>query len=213
VTTNVPNRLLRAFRVEDHARDFLEGNIRFGLLDYYKKIEDVRRDTTEGLASFYWDVKAPQVIFDLKTDQITGRKQSDQNIHYSGSSINPYFILSTFHPDVDMGVLRKYGEFFVRISDPQALLDRIKIAWRDHAWSLNGSAWIAQVVYNKNEILEPDLYLRAPASYSYAQKPRIPFEEDREFRYVLECSIDADRVLSGVLTLTLPTCRDICSLF
>jgi hypothetical protein len=40
---NSPNKLLRFFTQEDHARSFMAGKVRFGLLEYYKTIEDLRQ--------------------------------------------------------------------------------------------------------------------------------------------------------------------------
>src|SRR5262249_42154538 len=146
---------------------------------------------------------------------------SDQNIHYSGTSMNPHFIVSMAHPNVDRKILAsKYGQFIVEVKDPQILLERIKTAWREHPWSLNGYAVLEEVVYNKDESLEPNEYLISPLNYDYIQKPKSSgegeefksYEDDMEFRFVLECSSDANRTLEDHLDLTLPDCSDIASL-
>jgi hypothetical protein len=168
-------------------------------------------DETEGQVSFYWNKKAPQIVFE--SGKVVARGISDQNIQYSGSSVNPYFILCTSHPEADGQVLgEKFGHFIVRIIDPPTLLNRVKGAWAKHAWAFEGCAFIAQVVYNKGELLEPSPGLVGPPEYSYCQKPRVPFHEEREYRYVLLCSIDTKRALTEHLFLTIPDCSDILEL-
>ncbi len=217
----VPNKLLRFWKLEGHARAFIEGKLHFGLLDHYRTIEGSRQDDKEGLTSFYWNLKAPEVTICTKTGKIVGRGISKENIHYSGSSINPYFILSVAHPDADPQILAsKYGNFIIQIDEPEVLLQRIKLAWHTHPWSLNGYAELAEVIYNKDEILEPDPFLLGPSDHSYTQKHKShgegrdfrSYEEDKEYRYVLECSIDANRKMEDHLVLRVPNCSDICSL-
>src|SRR5271167_481454 len=134
--TNVPHTLLRFFDREDYARRFIGGEIRFGLLEYYQTVEGSRQDDMEGHASFEWN--------------LASRGESYQNVHYSGSSLNPYFIFSASHPEADSRALaEKFGQFAVRINDPSALLERIKECWKGHGWALEGCAFIAPVEYNK----------------------------------------------------------------
>jgi len=141
-------------------------------LDYYKKIEGARQDEKEGQVSFSWDLKAPTVMIDSNTRQIIGHSESNQNISYRGYSMNPYYIVSTSHPDVNKQLLaKKFGYFIVRINDPQALLERIKVAWQQHDWALNDHVVIVPTEYNKDEVLEPNEYLIPPHEYSYCQKP------------------------------------------
>jgi len=47
----VPNSLLRFIEQEEYALQFIAGQIRFRLLDYYRSIEGSRRDEKEGLVS------------------------------------------------------------------------------------------------------------------------------------------------------------------
>lgn len=180
--TDVPGILLRFFREREHAHQFIAGQIRFGLLTYYRRVEGARQDDEEGRVSFYWNVKAPQITFDLKTGLAISHRESDQNIHYTGSSLNPRFILSTCHPNADKEALaKKLGQFVVRINDPLLLLQRIKAHWQKHPWALADSALLAPVTYNKDGIVEADPYLIAPPHYSYSQNPQ-SFEKEMEFR-------------------------------
>jgi hypothetical protein len=142
-TLNPPNPLLRFFKKVDHARSFIGGEIRFGLLDIYKTIEDGRRDAMEGVAKFSWS-------------------GLPNPAHYEGSSLNIRFILCTSHPEAERSVLtERFGSYIVRINEPIALLDRINVAWCEHPWA-SGPCGIAPVVYNKGELLERNPCLVPP---------------------------------------------------
>jgi len=97
--TQTPQTLLRFFDTEEHARFFIAGKIRCGLLECYRKTEGARRDDTEGIVSFEWDF---------------GGRASDQNIRYSGGSLNRYFIVCTADPEADWSrLIEKFGRFIV----------------------------------------------------------------------------------------------------
>ncbi len=190
----VPNTLLRFFTQQEYALQFIEGQIRFGLLESYRRIEGSRRDQKEGLVSGVW-----------------GDNESDRNIRYRSRSMNPFYILCTSHPDVERPMMTKnLGPFVVRISDPLALLERIRLIWLKHPLAFADNARIAPVVYNKDELLKTDPYLNVPPDYSYSQKPKENSCE-QEFRYVLTCSI-GKRNLCNDLTLNVGDCSDICAL-
>jgi hypothetical protein len=190
----LPNTLLRFLKEEEYAESFIAGKVRFGRLDYYKTIEDLRRDETEGIAAFDWNTNHP--------------------VHYKGASLNSHPVLSTAHPEVDRSRLieRWKSPYIVRINDPMALLERINAVWRADSRA-SGLCLIYPVEYNKGEVLEPTPWLIPPPNYSYCQKPRISFEIEREFRYVLTCKVDPDRASEDQnqhVCLTLPDCSDIC---
>jgi hypothetical protein len=209
---DVPANLIRFFQEEEHARLFIAGEIRVGLLSHYRSVEGARRDAQEGLVSFDWNKKAPQILIDKLTGQVVGQAESNQNIHYTGSCLNPRYILCTSHPDVDKPLLKeKFGNFVVWIKDPKTLLERIKAAWQKHPWALDGHGFIAAAVYNKDGVVEADPYLIAPPHYSYCQKAA-SFHKEREFRYVLTCSIDVERKMNDSETLSVGDCSDILTL-
>ncbi len=190
----LPNTLFRFFEKEDYAESFIAGKVRFGRLDYYKTIEGSRRDEAEGSAAFDWSTSQP--------------------IHYEGTSLNSHFILCTTHPEADKAVLiaRFKSPYIVRINNPIALLERINVVWPAD-FRASGLCEIYPVEYNKGESLEPTPSLIPPANYSYCQKPRKPFEVEREFRYVLTCKVHADRGSAEPdqhVSLPLPDCSDIC---
>ncbi len=206
-----PNTLLRTFKEEDHARSFVGGAIRLGLLEGYRRAEDARKDETEGTVRHHWKLQSP--------------------VCCERSSMNPYFILCTSHPEADRRALtERFGPYIVRMNDPMELLNRLELAWRKHSLA-SGRCIITPVVYNKDTLLDPTPGLLPPPAYSYSQKPK-SFEVEREFRYVLTCTADAvklrtfaigedraapapDRLtprLPDHVTLELPDCSDICSL-
>jgi hypothetical protein len=209
---DVPSTLIRYFEKEEHARLFIAGEIRVGLLSHYRVVEGARQDGQEGLVSFEWNKKAPQIIIDKTTRQVVGHAESNQNIHYTGSSLNAQFILSTSHPDADKQILKdKFGNFLVCVNDPKTLLERIKVAWQKHPWALDGHAFVVAAVYNKDGVVEADPYLIAPPHYSYCQKAA-SFQDEREFRYVLTCSVDMRRKMDEHVTLSVGDCSDILTL-
>lgn len=211
IGTTIPCTLLRFETTEEHANRLIAGKVRFGRLEHYRTIEGLRNDQMEGRASFEWNQKAPRIH--IENGKIVGQGQSDQNLRYTGSSLNPYFILCTSHPDADVRALaEKFGQFMVRINDPLALLERIKAVWKAHPWALdNNSAFIARVKYNKGEVIPPDRYLIAPPQYSYYQKPKL-HDDEMEFRYVLKCKVAVRQTPEDYLTLKLPDCSDILTL-
>lgn len=207
---DVPSNLLRFFARKEHALSFISGHIRCGLLSYYRDIVDMRQDDKEGHTSFFWSRKAPQSQIDNQTGHLLGPTESNQNIRYRGSSMNPFYIISTSSPDVDKDVLTdRFGPFIVLISDPLALLARIRAVWRNHDWALNDGVVIVPADYNKDELVAANEYLIAPPHYSYSQKP-LTFWAEKEFRYVLTCSSDVNRSLEDHLTLDVGDCTDIC---
>src|SRR5216683_756544 len=75
------------------------------------------------------NVKALQLIMDKQSKHVVARTESDYNIHYSGGSLNRYYILCAAHPAASVrDLVVKFGPFIVQISDPLALLERIKLA-------------------------------------------------------------------------------------
>lgn len=194
---NVPSNLMRSFDCEEYAAQFVSGQIRCGLLTHYRNVEGTRQDNKEGKILFSWGLKSSQ-------------SESHETILCRGSSLNPYYIISTSSPDVDEQVsAERFGRFKVLIDDPLALLERIKGVWRTHTLALNDGVVIAPIDYNKGEVVVANEYLIAPPHYSYSQKPP-SFYVEKEFRYVLTCSVDVNRHLNDHISLNVGDCSDIC---
>jgi hypothetical protein len=190
----VPSTLLRAFEEEGHAWQFLAGDLRFGLLQDCREMEDCRGDEAEGRASIRWDLESEYA--------------NRHNVTYTGTSLNLYYVLCTFHPSVSKSHVAEFGSFVVRIHEPLKLLERICRAWQNDCRS-SSDAFIVPVLYNKHQLVQPPPYFIAPPCLVYAQKPA-RYSEDAEYRYVLECRVGTAE--DHFLTLTIGPCDDICSL-
>lgn len=104
---NLPETLLRAFKEEQHAIEFItSGKFRLGELAYYRNIEDgARRDHSEGL----------------------GRYFDHQNIQHDIELGNLKYIFSCALPQVDLDYLReRFGRFVIRIDDPHLFVQHIE---------------------------------------------------------------------------------------
>jgi hypothetical protein len=162
------------------------------VLEYYRGIEDARKDETEGQSSVYFP----------------GR---DAPVHSTITSLHRYYILCTTHPEVNVAdMAKKYGPFMVQIDQPLVLLERIKAAWRAHPLAQNDGAFVAGVEYTKDDLREADRFYLSPPHLVYLQKRRID-APDREYRYLLKTKVDAERNWEPHRYLTIPDCRDICS--
>jgi len=189
----LPSTLLRAFDKREYARQFIEGRLRFGLLEHYKRIEDCRRDRTEGRASL---------------TLVGGSHPSPA--YYSLSSPNPHYIICASHPAVCTCAISKFGKFLVCINDPVELLARICEVWKhDDRRSLSSPTSIWPVLYNKDDRVELASDILYSGCLVYAQKA-LAYAMEREYRYVLKCRSGTKKDES--LTLNVGTCSDICSL-
>ena len=172
----------------------MSGHIRFGLLQHYREMEGWRGDETEGRASIQWNLKAANPNLN--------------NVDYTGSSFEPYYVLCASHPEVCRCHLSKFGPFIVCINDSLRLLERICTAWNTDERA-SSPPFITPVLYNKGELVDPPPYFRAPPCLAYAQKP-VAYSQDREYRYVLGCNVGTKK--DPFLTLKVAPCTDICRL-
>jgi hypothetical protein len=189
----VPDTLFRAFAKEEYAREFLMGNLRFGLLQYYGQMEDCRRDETEGRASIRWNLKDEDPTL--------------SNVTYSGTSLNLYYALCTSAP-AGTSEVTKFGAFVVQIHKPLVLLERICNTWESDPRA-SGEAFIVPVLYNKDELVDPPPYFIAPPCLVYAQKP-VKYSPEAEYRYMVSCKVGTKE--EQFLSLQIGPCDDICSL-
>ncbi len=189
----LPSTLLRAFDEREYAQQFIEGRLRFGLLEHYKRSEDCRQDRTEGRASL----------------TLVGGSHR-RPVYYSLSSPNPhYYIICTIAPGGMWLHDRQIWE-----DSWFTLMIRLKFS--------SGSARFGSTMHVGHHRLPMGSGLcyttktieRKPHSdtlYSdclvYAQKPSA-YEMDREHRYVLECRSGTKK--DEFLTLDVGTCTDIC---
>jgi hypothetical protein len=192
VTSAVPPVLVRTFEREEYARQFLAGDVRFGLLQYYREIEDGRRDEGEGRASIRWNLEAEDPAL--------------HNVTYTGTSLNPYYVLCASDPK-RKGTAANFGAFSVQIDRPLKLLERICKAWKSDARA-SGEACVVPILYNKNDLVAPPPYLIAPPCLVYAQKAT-KHSHEAEYRYVISCRVGLPE--ESFITLRLGPIDDICS--
>jgi len=192
ITSAIPPVLVRTFEREEYARQFLAGDVRFGLLQYYREIEDGRRDETEGRASIRWNLEAENPAL--------------HNVTYTGTSLNPYYVLCTSDPTRKV-TAAKFGAFNVQINKPLKLLERICKAWESDARA-SGEAFVVPVLYNKDDLVAPPPYLMAPPCLVYAQKAA-NHSHEAEYRYVISCRVGVPE--ESFITLRLGRTDDICS--
>lgn len=112
--------LYRCFRERAYAHEFLSGKIRFGYLQHYRtNYEGARRDVDEG------DGRIREWQNDRSVVKITGSAaemvDSPGEVNVNSQFGNPVFICCLTAPPDDKWapVIEDFGEFVVRISDPQ----------------------------------------------------------------------------------------------
>ena len=192
IVSAIPSTLVREFEKKDYALQFLAGDLRFGLLQYYRKLEDRRGDESEGRASIKWDLNS--------------HNPNLSNVNYSGTSLNLYYVLCTSDPELKCPSA-SFGPFRVRIDQPLKLLERICQVWSADVRA-SGDAFMVPVLYNKDELVSPPPYYLAPPCLVYAQKPS-KHSHEAEYRYVVSCRVGTPA--EPFLTLKVGRCDDICS--
>ncbi len=177
---NYPKSLYRFFKTKEHRDQFIQGSIRFGNLEVYKKIEDHRKDPDEGSPKGKY--KTDKLMYINLGTGTKGFKSGD--MHISGSSLNSFFIVSMLDKDADLKHLsEKFGKYAVKIKDVEKLIDLLnqncKVPWKV------GKIILEQVKYNKDKYItmekdNPHL----PVGYYHSQKSE-NFAEECEWRIVL----------------------------
>lgn len=106
----LPRPLIKAYKRLEHARNFIEhGEIHLGSLSYYKEIEDKRRqDKDEGEGRLI----VPGV--------------NETPVNYGTSTTHPLYAFCLFSPDVEPLVIEGYGQYRVKITDPEAFLQDLE---------------------------------------------------------------------------------------
>jgi len=192
----IPKRLFRFFKEKQEAEKFVAGRIRIGKLDYYRKIEDARKDEFEGTSYFIWDQLSPEYILDKTTKKIIARRTSPaEKTKFDSTLINPLYLVCATSVRVNKIIAaHKFGKYFVKINDPSGLMDLLKQKWARNPCSLNGKVEFKKVRYTRGNLVKPNRYLIAPQDISYTQKS-IKDKDDYEYRFVFWCKIDQNMIL------------------
>jgi len=151
---NWPPTLHRCFRSREHAEQFLSGRIRFGHLQHYQRnYEPSRRDPSEGVG------RAREWRDDREAVHIKGGRArvvaSPGEITRHADFGNPTFICCCTNPPEGKWapVLKDFGEYVVRITDPKQFCTDLRGALSDSdPWQRHGNLAVFPVTYDKGEL-------------------------------------------------------------
>jgi hypothetical protein len=153
--------LLRAFSQERFAVDFVQGKLRFGLLERYRQIEDgSRQDRSEGYGHF-----------------LDAQNQA-WHVEFGG----PIYVLCFSRPEVEFKFLRdRMGLFVVRLGDPVALARDVETYMASHGIRTFNGVHGRPVEYNKGMVVSRELDAMQRAILSVTQKPA-QYRQECEYR-------------------------------
>jgi len=181
--------LFRIFTHREHAERLIAGDVRFGHLDYYRRLELDNRagrgDASEGRAHFE-EYRAERTAV-----RITGRRAEEiasPGIVTVRSELgNDIWICSCAAPPDETATNRirdELGGFMVEIEDSEKFVQEIRAALKPNdPWQRGACVMAWPVEYTKGEQLAPrshDERLRL----AVVQKPRV-YEYQCEFRIAL----------------------------
>lgn len=185
-----PLTLLKFFRREEYARQFVAGSIRLGSLSSYRNMEsNPRQDQGEGNAAFSVDKDDLQSVVLGQDGSILRQETTSGEMFYQTANANPIYILSCAdHRYVDIEVLKeKFGPFVVRIHEPELFREQIENHLRTldaESPIVNRPAELIKVSYDKGQKRESEPNNAERYTISYSQKPE-SFSEECEYRYVV----------------------------
>ena len=186
----MPIKLYRCFTCREYADQFLSGRVRFGILQYYKELEEKGRgDPSEGrgVHTEYRGDRTAVVISAGTATQVV----SPGPVTVTSECGNPVYIYSLTDPPDDAAwkcVRRDFGGIVVEIDDVERL--RVEIAAAlDPAdpWKRGAPVALWPAEYRKGEALSPtaDAELIAdPLKRAVTLKPR-SYDYQHEQRLVL----------------------------
>ena len=156
-----PNILYRSFETLEYAQNFCSGQIRFGSVIGYQKIEDEKRkDETEGVGHF--------VVAGV-----------DSKVKFASNQ--PYALCC--HLSLASALETKHGKFIVEINNSIWLAEELTRVIGLSSSKYFGGIEGVIISYTKGQIFE-----EKPGSYeisqlAYSQKPE-KFKHENEFRFV-----------------------------
>ena len=125
-----PSPLYKVFKLEEHARDFMErGSLLMWSLSYFARIEDEeRRDEDEGRGRVKIIGPRPVVVCNAESGEIQSVRSEIGDVYFSTGSIHPCYLYCFHGPQVDRDYLARgrYGRYVLRINDPDALVCEIR---------------------------------------------------------------------------------------
>ncbi len=128
VMESPPFRLLRAYKVAEHAEALLtRGGLRLRRIEYYRTIEDSKRqDAAEGQAHLRVPGDVPVVRMDRISGEIIERHTTPGHFNWQMGFQNPTYALCLSQPTVDPTELTaRFGPHVIQIVRPEPFLRRI----------------------------------------------------------------------------------------
>lgn len=161
-----PSFLRKFLKEEDHAINFLRGNIIIRKIEVFRNIEGERKDETENREHSKYKV-------------------SNGSIDCERTYFNPVYILCTSGPHCDLGkCLRNFGMYTILIENVDEFRKRLSEKWKLFDMSLVANFY--DVVYDKDEEIEAPPYLMSPHGTSLWQKNR-KHTYANEYRFIFKC--------------------------
>jgi len=181
---NYPDMVFRVFTEREHAQQFIDGDIRFGNIHYYKKIECAkRRDNTEGESHIVYEGVSKHGMF----------------------ATNSIYILCC-HKSLASVEKCKLGSHVVKIADPKAFAKDITSALEESRDKYFGGIEGCCVEYSKGMVASASLSGYEIVRLAYCQKP-LNFSHEDEFRFVAISKDSADDFLSIQLNEPMKYCK------
>jgi hypothetical protein len=176
-----PKYLLRVFSERNRAEDFLaNGKFDIQLIQTYRDIQDENRqdkDEGEGRLKIRGDIPVIKINRD---GNILSVNRQPGCYEYSHSHLNPTYIFCMAGPQVDSShLVKKYGQFLVRINNPRALIEDVEDFFSNRAW-----VELVECPYNKDEevLMLPSVDARVLLSQSQKNEKDSP---DKEWRLIV----------------------------
>ncbi len=175
----------RSFTKMEYAMQFLSGQIRFGHIYKYKKIENNKlRDETEGEGHV----------------QINGRISRSM---FASNSIYIY----CFHRSLESTKHANFGPIIVEIEKPKSIADLITQNLAERKDKIFGGVEGVIIDYDKGEERPNELSTLEKSRLTYSQKLKVPFYIENEFRFVFLCKENYGDTFEINLGKSLKNCR------
>jgi len=153
------------FEKDSYVESFLSGRLRFGSLTYYTKTESLaRQDNSEGVSHFLVD-----------------------SVINTGEYISCHVYALCFHRTLENAKDSKFGKHIVEVRNPIKLAELVTSKMDDLAHNFVGGIEGVFVEYNKGEEFHSRPEKLELARLIYSQKPRDPYEPEKEFRMIILC--------------------------
>ncbi|MFH0977257.1 MAG: hypothetical protein V1874_15870 [Spirochaetota bacterium] len=164
-----PPVLIKFFDCENHADNFLKGNIIIRKIEVFKTVENKRRDETENIEHSKYEM-------------------SDGILDCERTFINPVYILCLSGPDCNLSrCYDNFGTYTVLINDIVEFKKRLYEKWKSFNFALGVT--FHDVVYNKSEVIEAPQYLMSPHGTSLRQKEK-SHDYANEYRFIFKCKMN-----------------------